>query len=130
MPTCSDLTIFFSQSRKFWLNLLYCCASICCKTFFIFREYNRLIFSDGIPCEIHMFSQEVEIFQATNELSWLFRNNSLHVGPCDRRVTGKANIVYQDKSKGINFTIRIAPLYRIFYYDTCFKIDIVGLYFW
>ena len=39
-----------------------------------------------------MFSQEVEIFQAANELSWFFRNNSLHVGPCDRRVTGMVNI--------------------------------------
>ena len=35
-----------------------------------------------------MFSQKVEIFQAAHELSWFFRNNSLHVGPCDRRVTG------------------------------------------
>ena len=39
-----------------------------------------------------MFSQEVEIFQAAHELSRFFRNNSLHVGPCDRRVTGMLNI--------------------------------------
>ena len=35
-----------------------------------------------------MFSQEVEIFQAADELSRFFRHNSLHVGPCDRGAAG------------------------------------------
>ena len=56
--------------------------------FILFRECNRVIFPDGIPCQIHMFSEEVEIFQAAHELSWLFRNNSLHAGPGDRGATG------------------------------------------
>ena len=41
-----------------------------------------------------MFSQEVEIFQAADELSRFFRHNSLHVGPCDRGAAGKVMEIF------------------------------------
>ena len=36
-----------------------------------------------------MFSKEVEIFQATNELSGFFCNHTFHAGPGDRGATGR-----------------------------------------